>query len=337
MVSVTHDDITVETNTGDDAAVRLAMGVPEAPADDTAPAAETADAGADVPPVVGEDATADHVDASATSAADPDKPAKKAKPRDNPQARIAQEIDRRKAAEARAAHIEAELQQLRSRPAPAPVEPPAPARAKPREEEVGTKYPSYADFIEDLADWKAEQRLTALRPAAPIDQIVAAEIEKREQVRQRVEAQRAFEAREEQARATYPDYQDQVDRLISTVRDAGTPFPPVALEAIFQSEQAGHLLYWLATHPTEALQLARDVSHYDVVAAPLVRQVLEARLGSVAVPGSGPAARESRAQPPIKPVGASPVSAPSDEPSDDESFEQYFARENARARKAGRR
>ena len=42
----------------------------------------------------------------------------------------------------------------------APVAPQT--RQKPIEDEVGTKYQTYADFAEDLADWKVEQRLAAL-------------------------------------------------------------------------------------------------------------------------------------------------------------------------------
>ena len=45
---------------------------------------------------------------------------------------------------------------------PAPP-PPAPAstRAKPSVDDVGTKYQTYEDFTEDLADWKTEQRLAS--------------------------------------------------------------------------------------------------------------------------------------------------------------------------------
>src|SRR5262245_2577834 len=76
------------------------------------------------------------------------------------------------AAEAELTKLKAELAQRAAVVPPAtsspvsaePVAPaaPSPTRAKPTEDEIGTKYQTYGDFVEDLADWKAEQRFAAL-------------------------------------------------------------------------------------------------------------------------------------------------------------------------------
>ena len=68
----------------------------------------------------------------------------------------------RQAVEQATADLRAENARLRAATAPPPTPPPAaPARQKPTEDEIGTKYATYADFTEDLADWKYEQRQAA--------------------------------------------------------------------------------------------------------------------------------------------------------------------------------
>lgn len=58
--------------------------------------------------------------------------------------------------------------------APANIEP---TRPKPSEDQVGSKYASYADFVEDLADWRYEQRQAQDNIEARIDARVAERIE----------------------------------------------------------------------------------------------------------------------------------------------------------------
>jgi len=48
-------------------------------------------------------------------------------------------------------------------------------RPKPTEDEIGAKYQSYGDFVEDLADWKAEQRLAGLDLGAHVRGVLEAE------------------------------------------------------------------------------------------------------------------------------------------------------------------
>lgn len=335
-VTVTHDDMTVTTNTGSEADVRVSMGMPAdgATHDDAGtvedPSGRLDDAGTGE----AERATRDTAETPDDHAAEP--PVRKPKPRDNPQARISQEVERRKAVEARAAQLEAELQRLKTTPAAVKPAELAAARPKPKEDEVGSKYPSYADFIEDLADWKAEQRMAAVPAAGTLDQLVAAELDKRERQREHLTRVSAHQERMAVVAARTPDIQAKIEAADAAVTAAGLPQSPVLIQAILGSDRSGDLVEWLATHPTDYLQLAREALPLDVAAAPLVRQLLEARLGAGERSGSAPAAQESRAKPPIKPVGASPVTAVPDDGSDDEPFEKHFARENAKDRKAGR-
>ena len=71
---------------------------------------------------------------------------------------------------------------------------------------MGTKYESYADFVEDLADWKAEQRLAALDFDAHVRKGIEAD-----------RASRSFADQVEQifiaGREHYPDF--------DTVRSSG--------------------------------------------------------------------------------------------------------------------
>jgi hypothetical protein len=50
-----------------------------------------------------------------------------------------------------------------------------PTRPKPSVDAVGSTYPTYEDFLEDLADWKAEQRLAAVDFDARIRQSIEAD------------------------------------------------------------------------------------------------------------------------------------------------------------------
>lgn len=107
--------------------------------------------------------------------------------------------------------LRARLEAL-SRPSPIPAAAPVPApptsaqppqpvatRPKPTVDQIGTRYPQYEDFLEDLADWKAEQRLAALN----LDQRVAAGIEADRASRTFVESVDTVKTRGRQAYADF--------------------------------------------------------------------------------------------------------------------------------------
>ncbi len=331
MPSIELDDFTVETNQGDDASLRASLGMPEA--EETSPdggskpdrlgdaGVATGAAGDASSEAAGDVQSADGSDVS--EPAEDEKPTKEAKPRHSMQARLSQETARRKALEEKAARLEAELTTFKTSAASTgPAVPPAApqpsalpgTRPKPTSEDVGAKYPTYEAFVEDLTDWKAEQRDLA---------------------REWKEKAAAYEAREAAGREKYPDYDAALKTGNELLVKSGTLLSEAVMRAIVESESSADVVYWLATHPAELLQLARDTSRLDVSAASVVRQLLETRVGAGARSGSAlPAV--SNAKPPIRPVGASPVTALADE-SDEIPFDDWFARENVKARKRGQR
>lgn len=253
---------------------------------------------------------------------------RKAKPRENPQARIAQAIERQRDAERRAQQLEAELARLKQ-PAPVTTTEPAKPHGRPSESEIGTTYKTYEEFVEALADWKLEQRLGS------VDQLVEQRFQKEREKEAQARALTAFQERTELGKKKYRDYQEQVDAADAAMKAEGKGITQVMAEAVFRSNLSHDLVYYLATHPDDARQLASETVGLDVSAAPLVRQLLEQRVSAGAGHGSASTAELSRAKPPIRPLGASSVTVP-DEPGDDEPVERYIARMNSIDRKRGR-
>lgn len=324
--TATHDDITVESSGGETAEqMRHALSGPSDP-----PPALTADLEPDAP---------------AVDEPEPDA-GKKAKPRDNPQARFSQLTQQRDqiaaerdAERARAAQLEARLKELEAQRAAPPKdakETPAPKAGKPTEDEIGTTYANYGEYLEALTDWKLEQKASGQKDAPSIEQLVQQEIDRREVMRRVQEVGAAHAARVDTFRADHADYDAVVEAGNAALNEARTGFGPAMNAALIESPHGPALIYWLGSHPTELIQLANQTAHLDAAAAPLVRELLETRAGAGARSGSAPSAQAS-AKPPIRPVGASPVTAPPDDDPDGEPFDSYFKRANARDRKEGRR
>ncbi len=165
------------------------------------------------------------------------------------------------------------------------------ARTKPTEDMVGSKYQTYSDFVEDLADWKAEQREVKLR--ADLDA----------QSTQRIEADRASRTRMDfvnttvfpAGRAAYPDF----DAVLSSNT---TMTPGIVHEAILKLPNPEHALYVLAKDQAKLdsiIALATDPLKLGIAIAQLMPRE------SVASPAStAPVVRTTNAPAPIQPVGA---------------------------------
>ena len=236
------------------------------------------------------------------------------------------------AAEARASELEARLNQQPREQSPPPQhaaqESPTPqvqaTRAKPVEDEVGAKYATYADFVEDLADWKAEQRLAAMNFDARFDQRIEAD---------RAARQRADHYREvfTRARRTYPDF----DAVLTTHQ---VTFPD--LRIFDQLPNLEHVLYALAKDE----QLARKIAQLSQ-SNPVLAGLELARLSpssSVASPASTGRTAGSPVPPPYQPVGsgsqtASPSSAEIANRSGDDYDSSGYRERRAAERKGGRR
>ncbi len=199
-------------------------------------------------------------------------------------------------------------------PAYRPPTSPDGIRSKPVEDEIGTKYPTYADFAEDLADWKFESRM--------------AEREQREhqQTVQREAAQtvqKYREAAQEYAKRS-PGYADRI-RSVDDIE-----LPPVIADAILQSDKGAQVSDYLATHREEFAQLSQEWATVPVQAASVVRRYLETRAGA-ASPGSASVSRPS-APAPIRPVSGSAAVASAPSPEDMDFGPEYVRAMNARER-----
>lgn len=260
----------------------------------------------------------------------------KKNPRNNPQARISQAVAKQRDAERRAEELAAELERLRAahRPAAPVAEPAKPEPVgKPKREDflaqIGTTYPTYEaaqDAYDDARDaWRDSRQ-------PPVETVIEQRLAVREAQREAARVLTAHQQRMAAAESQYPDYKETVAQAEQLLTDLKITLPPALQFAMFDSPKSADVVYWLATHPTDLLQLARQSAALPVSAAALLRRDLESRVGAGAGPGAAPPAVVSTAKPPIKPVGASHI-APQDEGSESESFDAYFARENARERK----
>ena len=252
---------------------------------------------------------------------------KKAKPREDPNARISQAIARQREAERRAEAAEREAAELRAaRSQPAAEQPkPVPDRERymampnaPKEED----YERYSDYTADLSIFIADQRYA-----------------EKEQARQQTAAQRAAEEARKavneafigRIEAAEPDFLQSVSQDVLDIPtfDSLQPNEPVTAwhvigEEIRRSEHVVGLMRFFTQHPDELQRLAtlppRDLTRSMAI--------LESRIGAApAGPAQTPRV-SSQAKPPIRPERGAPLQ--SDEGSDDESIEAYIARENRR-------
>lgn len=156
-----------------------------------------------------------------------------------------------------------------STPPPAPAEPVAaqPTRPQPSEEEIGTKYKTYAEFLFDAAKWVVEQQQAAATPnyEQQVREALARE-------RQRDQFNSAIQTAQERARKVYPDF----DTLLKG--PAGKiPLGPSQEEAlervafIANHPQSEHIQYAILKDQALAEKLrASDAYTFGVTIAGLV-------------------------------------------------------------------
>ena len=116
--------------------------------------------------------------------------------------------------------------------APNPAEQPAAAPAAPPKPSPEA-FDTYADFVEALADWKADQKVTQALTKRE------AEAAQRQQQQQRAST---WEQRQASARTAMPDY----DVVVGA---ADAPVAAHVAEALMESEHGPALAYHLAKHP----------------------------------------------------------------------------------------
>lgn len=167
-----------------------------------------------------------------------------------------------KDAAARADAAERERDELKARLAQPPVAEPqrqqapqvaatAATRTKPVEDEIGTKYQTHSDFMEDLADWKVEQRLSAMDLDARVRQGIEAD-----------RSSRSFNDLVERTRAKGRDVYADFDTVMTTGTGSQIPLGRTAQEAMERAQfvinhpQSEHLQYAIMKDGVLAQKLA---------------------------------------------------------------------------------
>lgn len=182
-----------------------------------------------------------------------------------------------------------------------PGQAPAAQPAAPKPAPDKATFATYDEYVEALADWKAEQKVEAAMRRRDAEQASRAEAQAREATAQ------TWDQRQAAARQALPDYDQVLDA-------ADVPISQAMQEILLESEHGPRLAYHLAKNPTEAQRIA---GLSDRAAAHALGR-LEASLAAAAPPPpssspSAPAAPPvSSAPPPIKPLGSQSAQAAND-------------------------
>jgi hypothetical protein len=167
--------------------------------------------------------------------------------------------DQREQEKAARLKAEAELAELKARPTREPEPEPEPSdpkvakahadeltaaaekriRPKPDRTKIGTEaYPTYEDYIDDMALWGGE--------LATEKRMIQAELA--QETRQRTDAQTKYSQSVQAAKAAHADYEAVVARDL--------PINQVIWDIVTTDEQGGEILYQLASQPTELARIA---------------------------------------------------------------------------------
>ncbi len=157
-----------------------------------------------------------------------------------------------------------------------PKETPKPTDEKPKVDQ----FQSYEEYLEALADYKAEQKMAAREKQRE------QETQQERATQEFNELRSTFAERIEQVAEKYEDFEEVAFSEDVPISDAMVP-------ALLSSEKGPELLYFLGQNPKEAARIAR----LPAIAAARELGRLEAKLSEP------PTKRASKAPEPINPVG----------------------------------
>jgi hypothetical protein len=295
------------------------------------------------------DASLDAADPGDEDSPDPAPAAEPKKDRRSLQAKIDGAVAKQREAERRAEAAERELTQYRQ---PARTEPtkaePQYTRPKPTEDEVGTTYKTYPEFIEALQDWKLEQR----------DAQQAIETQRRESAQRHESHATKFSERIQKAEEADPQYWSKISPAVANLtpstaydpadvrraREAAYRGDPTArsflssielADLIFDSDSSTDLMAHFSANDHDLQRLSTLPP--KLIAREIGR--LEASFSRPAAADSGPAPTRviSSAPAPIKPVGTSASPGDPNPLEDDLDMDEHIRVMNARDRKKARR
>lgn len=207
--------------------------------------------------------------------------------------------------------------------APAPVVAPAPTpaastdaptRPEPSEDEIGTKYQTYAEFTRDQARWVIEQDRAEQARAAEQQQLQQSQQAQISSYQQRVNA---FVAKQ-------PDYNEVVQAAMA---DFGADFKIAepAFQVFLTHDNGPQMLYHLLTHPDQlaemqALWEGKPASHANVA---LATRWLQSRVQAVSTGSVAPTPPVIPAPRPPNPVRTGPMKTGDELPSDTDSLSKH--------------
>lgn len=291
---------------------------------------------ANLTPVVDDTVVEEQADAPEKALVEPEEP--KAKPRNDPKARMLDATAKEAAAkrerdEARteAAALKARIAELEAKATPAPkLEPKAATEAEPTVDQFDT----YEKFVDARARWAARQEWDARETARTTH-----EAQQREEHLQRA-VNDGFEKRYSAIVAEDPEFQSRImPSLVTAVRYGmlsaedrkSASLGSIVMEEIFHSEHPKELLLHVSD-PEVAQRLA-------TLPPTKLRQELakfDARLDAASPGGPAPIAPVSKAKRPIQPLGTSHVGADADEITGEESVDEHIRKANAADRRSRR-
>lgn len=231
------------------------------------------------------------------------------------QAEIRADLARREALRQEIAREEGRLEALRgsrtdgnrAESSPAPANPPQYTRPKPSEDEIGTKYENYAAFVEDLTDWKVEQREADAQRTQRESELTRSQSERATQFQERIKA----------AESADPEFAKSISYDVLSLKPFSALLPgesPSARNAIAEellsSPVAPQLMRHFSDHPGDLRRLE------SLLPRELLREFgkLEARFATetpaaVQTPQAPTTKHLSSAPPPPTTLGSRPADA----------------------------
>ncbi len=240
-----------------------------------------------------------------------------AKRKERARERVAEATRKARQERLRADHLAAEVQRLKSAP-PAQQAPPQPSReafpaqpetkTKPREEDFDT----YGEFVEALADFKAEEKLAAHTKAQERETFA------RDFADRAMRSIDTFRNKVAEAIKADPDLEDTVIPFAEVVRNSSHGIPPggaytpfnVVNDEILRSNIPAQLMTRLNSDEGLMDEILSLPSR-DAIARKMVEVQTEIRLSLGSVTAGTPPTRRavSQAPPPIRPVTGAPRTA----------------------------
>jgi len=210
--------------------------------------------------------------------------------------------------------------------------PPAEGRDEPKleavDEQGSAKYATYEDYLSDHAVWTKEQAILAARKVLDEERQADRERIERESTSRVVNERLAtYNDALETFKTTHADFDAVFAEAKESVQDMLVAMGPNALRVIdgytvFDAEDGPALTYYLLKRPDELKAIAAKPQHQQLVH--LARLEERIRGGAPKKTGPPPAAQETKAPEPIRPVGSGPTATTV--PLDEEPFRDYVAR-----------